>query len=230
MRPSVRHAPRRRARVRRSGRRPRSARPLAFAFPRLVFTRRNNGFAPLRPRPSRSAAPLGAARAPIDFFPKLEDLAAPFVPAKRTLNEGIADFYDDSSELWERVWGEHMHHGYYPGGVPRPDHTRAQVDMIDEALRWAGVDDDHPVASLLDVGCGIGGSSRHIASFSRVRRRGRHPLPRPIRARQRHHRQRRRRVPRQLPRRRRVRLPSQTTPSTSCGPWNPPNTCRRNPD
>ena len=72
-------------------------------------------------------------------------------------------FYDESSELWERVWGEHMHHGYYPGGVPRPDHTRAQVDMIDEALRWAGVDDDHPVASLLDVGCGIGGSSRHIA-------------------------------------------------------------------
>lgn len=113
--------------------------------------------------PSRSPAPPRAARTPADFPPKLEDLAAPFVPAKRTLNEGIADFYDESSELWERVWGEHMHHGYYPGGVPRPDHTQAQVDMIDEALRWAGIDDAHPVASLLDVGCGIGGSSRHIA-------------------------------------------------------------------
>merc|ERR1719293_455364 len=35
------------------------------------------------------------------------------------LREGIAHFYDRSSRLWEEVWGEHMHHGYY---VP-PDRT-----------------------------------------------------------------------------------------------------------
>ena len=44
----------------------------------------------------------------------LEDIAKPFIAAKDTLNEGIASFYDESSELWEDVWGEHMHHGYYP--------------------------------------------------------------------------------------------------------------------
>lgn len=32
------------------------------------------------------------------------------------LNEGIAGFYDESSGVWEEIWGEHMHHGYYPKG------------------------------------------------------------------------------------------------------------------
>lgn len=27
------------------------------------------------------------------------------------LKSGIASFYDESSELWESMWGEHMHHG-----------------------------------------------------------------------------------------------------------------------
>ena len=74
------------------------------------------------------------------------------------LKIGIAGFYDRSSKLWEEVWGEHMHHGYY---IPqdRTDHQQAQIDLIDEVLRWAGVDS---VQSMVDVGCGIGGSSRHI--------------------------------------------------------------------
>ncbi|MFY7886903.1 MAG: SAM-dependent methyltransferase, partial [Dolichospermum sp.] len=32
------------------------------------------------------------------------------------LEQRIADFYDSSSGLWERIWGEHMHHGYYGRG------------------------------------------------------------------------------------------------------------------
>jgi tocopherol O-methyltransferase len=53
------------------------------------------------------------------------------------LSEGIAGFYDRSSALWEDVWGEHMHHGYYPTHLPAPeslaDHCTAQIDMIDKA-------------------------------------------------------------------------------------------------
>ena len=30
------------------------------------------------------------------------------------LKSGIAKFYDESSQIWLDVWGEHMHHGYYP--------------------------------------------------------------------------------------------------------------------
>lgn len=52
-----------------------------------------------------------------------------------------------------------MHHGYY---IPadRTDHVQAQIDLIDEVLKWAEVD---KATSAVDVGCGIGGSSRHIA-------------------------------------------------------------------
>ena len=43
----------------------------------------------------------------------------------------------------------------------RTDHVQAQIDLIDEVLKWAGVTSAERV---VDVGCGIGGSSRHIAS------------------------------------------------------------------
>ncbi len=79
----------------------------------------------------------------------------------KDLKDGIAFFYDRSSKLWEDVWGEHMHHGYY---IPedRTDHIQAQIDLIDEVLKWAGVDEGKPPKRVVDVGCGIGGSSRHI--------------------------------------------------------------------
>jgi len=57
---------------------------------------------------------------------------------RKPLNQGIANFYDESSGLWEQMWGEHMHHGYYPKGAPAKSNQEAQVDMIEEALAWAG--------------------------------------------------------------------------------------------
>lgn len=82
--------------------------------------------------------------------------------SREELTLGIAGFYDRSSKLWEDVWGEHMHHGYY---VPenRTDHVQAQVDLIDEVLAWSHVVESN-VTNVVDVGCGIGGSSRHIAN------------------------------------------------------------------
>jgi tocopherol O-methyltransferase len=38
------------------------------------------------------------------------------VYSRADLKTGIAGFYDASSGLWEGIWGEHMHHGYYPKG------------------------------------------------------------------------------------------------------------------
>ncbi len=31
-----------------------------------------------------------------------------------------------------------MHHGYYPQGAPPKSNAQAQIDMIEETLRWAG--------------------------------------------------------------------------------------------
>ncbi|GAB1538803.1 methyltransferase domain-containing protein [Scytonema sp. NUACC21] len=78
-----------------------------------------------------------------------------------TLYEQIQQFYDASSGLWEQVWGEHMHHGYYGAdGFENKDRRQAQIDLIEELLKWAGV---QKAENILDVGCGIGGSSLYLA-------------------------------------------------------------------
>lgn len=72
--------------------------------------------------------------------------------AQRTeleLYEGIAGFYDESSGVWEDIWGEHMHHGYYDdedvaaksdgSNLVAPNHLRAQLKMIERSLSYAGV-------------------------------------------------------------------------------------------
>ena len=52
------------------------------------------------------------------------------------LKDGIAKFYDESSTVWENIWGEHMHHGYYGeqnvGQLTIDEHRKAQVLMIDK--------------------------------------------------------------------------------------------------
>ncbi len=79
---------------------------------------------------------------------------------RTVLNEGIRQFYDASSGLWEDVWGEHMHHGYYEPGAENKDRHLAQVDLIERLLEWAAVERSE---TILDVGCGIGGSSLYLA-------------------------------------------------------------------
>ncbi|KXZ50245.1 hypothetical protein GPECTOR_17g883 [Gonium pectorale] len=83
----------------------------------------------------------------------LETLVKPLTTLGKVgdLKSGIATFYDESSELWESMWGEHMHHGFYVKGAPPKSNQQAQIDMIEETLK------------MVDVGCGIGGSSRYIA-------------------------------------------------------------------
>lgn len=78
-----------------------------------------------------------------------------------TLYERIQQFYDSSSSLWEQVWGEHMHHGYYGiDGKEKKERRQAQIDLIEEVLKWADV---QQAQHIVDVGCGIGGSSLYLA-------------------------------------------------------------------
>ena len=58
------------------------------------------------------------------------------------------------------MWGDHLHHGYYPEGGATKSNREAQEDMIEEVLNWAGVTE---VSKMVDVGCGLGGSSRHLS-------------------------------------------------------------------
>jgi tocopherol O-methyltransferase len=80
------------------------------------------------------------------------------------LYQDIREFYDASSGLWEQIWGEHMHHGYYgKGGNYKLERRQAQIELIEELLLWAGCDQDQKPQNIIDVGCGIGGSTLYLA-------------------------------------------------------------------
>lgn len=81
-----------------------------------------------------------------------------------SLYQDIREFYDASSGLWESIWGEHMHHGYYgKNGNYKLDRRQAQIELIEELLLWANCDQNNPPQNIIDVGCGIGGSTLHLA-------------------------------------------------------------------
>lgn len=81
------------------------------------------------------------------------------------LYQQIQQFYDESSQIWEEIWGEHMHHGYYGrNGNYKTNRRQAQIDLIEELLIWAKVNQEEKTPqNILDVGCGIGGSTIYLA-------------------------------------------------------------------
>ena len=49
----------------------------------------------------------------------------------KDLYQQIQQFYDASSGLWEKIWGEHMHHGYYGAdGQKKLEKRQAQIASI----------------------------------------------------------------------------------------------------
>ena len=60
---------------------------------------------------------------------------------KKKLQLGIAEFYDESSGIWENIWGDHMHHGFYDpdSTVSVSDHRAAQIRMIEKSLTFASL-------------------------------------------------------------------------------------------
>jgi MPBQ/MSBQ methyltransferase len=71
--------------------------------------------------------------------------------------------------ILEDYWGEHIHLGYYTeaeraAGYKKKDFIQAKYDFIDEMIKFGGITADtvKPVA-VLDVGCGIGGTTRYLA-------------------------------------------------------------------
>lgn len=62
--------------------------------------------------------------------------------APDVLRKGIAEFYDESSGVWEDIWGDHMHHGFYDpaaSDVSISDHRAAQIRMIEQSLAFASL-------------------------------------------------------------------------------------------
>ena len=80
--------------------------------------------------------------------------------------DSVANSYDEWTDdgILEFYWGEHIHLGHY-GSPPKrsTDFNRAKYNFVHEMVRWGGLDKMPAGTTLLDVGCGIGGSSRILA-------------------------------------------------------------------
>lgn len=78
----------------------------------------------------------------------------------------VASAYDSwtQDKLLERLWGEHIHLGFYPPNKSI-DFREAKVQFVHELVSWSGLDKLPRGSRVLDVGCGIGGSSRILANY-----------------------------------------------------------------
>ena len=88
-----------------------------------------------------------------------------YTARKYQSSDSVANSYDQWTEdgILEYYWGEHIHLGHYGSPVEKKDFIAAKIDFVHEMARWGGIDKLPPGTTLLDVGCGIGGSSRILA-------------------------------------------------------------------
>lgn len=88
-----------------------------------------------------------------------------FTARRYQSSESVANSYDQWTEdgILEFYWGEHIHLGHYGSPPQRKDFLVAKSDFVHEMVRWGGLDKLPPSTTVLDVGCGIGGSSRILA-------------------------------------------------------------------
>eukprot|EP00873_Tetraselmis_striata_P009760 jgi/Tetstr1/430024/TSEL_019885.t1 len=91
-----------------------------------------------------------------------------FDTPSRAYEENVGDEYDQWTEegVLEYYWGEHIHLGHYSeaeraAGYKKKDFIQAKYDFIDEMLDWSGAKEPK---TIVDVGCGIGGTTRRLAA------------------------------------------------------------------
>ena len=80
-------------------------------------------------------------------------------------SDSVANSYDEWTEdgILEFYWGDHIHLGHYGSPTQRKDFLVAKADFVHEMVRWGGLAQLPSGTTVLDVGCGIGGSSRILA-------------------------------------------------------------------
>ncbi|MFQ4137319.1 methyltransferase domain-containing protein [Nodosilinea sp. PGN35] len=86
-------------------------------------------------------------------------------PRRYESSSSVANSYDQWTEdgILEFYWGEHIHLGHYGPPPRRKNFLQAKADFVHEMVRWGGLDQLPTGTAVLDVGCGIGGSSRILA-------------------------------------------------------------------
>ncbi|KAH6840811.1 S-adenosyl-L-methionine-dependent methyltransferase [Chaetomium sp. MPI-CAGE-AT-0009] len=80
----------------------------------------------------------------------------------QALKDRIKLHYDLASDYYLNLWGEHIHHGYWPTAASKASDSKetAQLNLI---RLLATTVTTTPPLRVLDVGCGVGGTARYLA-------------------------------------------------------------------
>jgi len=70
----------------------------------------------------------------------------------------IIELYDVISPYYPSLWGEHLHHGYWIVGDESKE--KAQLQLVEHLAQLADIKHG---SEILDIGCGMGGSSLFLA-------------------------------------------------------------------
>lgn len=78
---------------------------------------------------------------------------------RKQIMEQITQFWDKTSIAWRTIWGPHLHHGFYEENVILTP-EEAQEKLLEKILEVIKINSS---MKILDVGCGMGGSSLYLA-------------------------------------------------------------------
>ena len=79
-------------------------------------------------------------------------------PLRHNDKRKIAEHYDFVSPYYQSLWGNHIHHGYWIRGDESKE--RAQLQLMEHLAELANIQTG---CTVLDIGCGFGGSSIYLA-------------------------------------------------------------------
>jgi tocopherol O-methyltransferase len=76
----------------------------------------------------------------------------------------IANFWNRTTKAWHKIWGPHIHHGFYEEGKALTP-LMAQENLLLKITELLNI---RPESRILDVGSGMGGSSLFLAKNYRA--------------------------------------------------------------
>jgi len=79
-------------------------------------------------------------------------------PLRHNDKRKIVEHYDLVSPYYQSLWGNHIHHGYWIRGDESKE--QAQLQLMEHLTELANIQTG---STVLDIGCGFGGSSIYLA-------------------------------------------------------------------
>jgi len=88
-------------------------------------------------------------------------------PPRHNDKRKIVEHYDAISPYYQSLWGENIHHGYWIRGDESKE--LAQIQLTEHLAQLANLQTG---STVLDIGCGFGGSSLYLAQKYKARATG----------------------------------------------------------